>query len=147
MHKSHKDDIGYQVQQISHLVKQLQNERLVKEGLSISHMNVMFVLYDEDRVNQSHIQHHLGIKASSLSKLIDILIQKGLVTRESLDGDARSKIICLTDLGKEKQSQLYKIRDELEGQLTEHLSKEETEELARMLSQVKSNVDKYYYSS
>ncbi|WP_371018108.1 MarR family winged helix-turn-helix transcriptional regulator [Pseudalkalibacillus sp. JSM 102089] len=143
MHKSHKDDIGYQVQQISHLVKQLQNERLLKEDLSISHMNVMFVLYEEDRVNQSHIQNNLGIKASSLSKLIDILIQKGLVTRESLDGDARSKIICLTELGKEKQQQLYRVRDELENQLTEHLNETETKQLARMLSQVKSNLLKH----
>ncbi|MDO6654754.1 MarR family winged helix-turn-helix transcriptional regulator [Anaerobacillus sp. 1_MG-2023] len=143
MHKSHNDDIGYQVQQISHLVKQLQNERLLKEDLSISHMNVMFVLYEEDRVNQSHIQNNLGIKASSLSKLIDILIQKGLVTRESLDGDARSKIICLTELGKEKQQQLYRVRDELENQLTEHLNETETKQLARMLSQVKSNLLKH----
>ncbi|WP_394173182.1 MarR family winged helix-turn-helix transcriptional regulator [Guptibacillus hwajinpoensis] len=142
MHKSHNDDIGFQVQQISHLVKQLQNERLVKEDLSISHMNVMFVLYEEDRVNQSHIQNNLGIKASSLSKLIDILIQKGLVTRESPAGDARSKIICLTDLGKEKQSQLYNVRDELEKQLTEHLSEAETKQLAKMLSQVKRNIVK-----
>lgn len=143
MHKSHIDDIGYQVQQISHLVKQLQNERLLKEDLSISHMNVMFVLYEEDRVNQSHIQKNLGIKASSLSKLIDILIQKGLVTRESLDGDARSKIICLTELGKEKQQQLYHVRDELENQLTEDLNETETKQLARMLSQVKSNLLKH----
>ncbi|MCA0986503.1 MarR family winged helix-turn-helix transcriptional regulator [Guptibacillus algicola] len=142
MYKSHKNDIGYQIQQISHLVKQLQNERLVQEGLSISHMNVMFVLYEENRVNQSHIQNNLGIKASSLSKLVDILIQKGLVTRESLDGDARSKIICLTALGKEKKSQLYQIRDELEKQLTEHLSEAETEQLAKMLSRVKSNIVK-----
>ncbi|MBF0707467.1 MarR family winged helix-turn-helix transcriptional regulator [Guptibacillus hwajinpoensis] len=143
MHKSHIDDIGYQVQQISHLVKQLQNERLLKEDLSISHMNVMFVLYEEDRVNQSHIQKNLGIKASSLSKLIDILIQKGLVTRESLDGDARSKIICLTELGKEKQQQLYHVRDELENQLTEDLNETETKQLARMLSQVKNNLLKH----
>lgn len=104
----HKQHIGYQIQQITHFIKQVQNERLITEDLSISHVNVMLVLYENDGVTQSTIQEQLGIKASSLSKLIDILIKKGLVTRETLKSDARSKIICLTDLGREKKKKYWK---------------------------------------
>lgn len=140
MHQSHNQDIGFQIQQISHAIKQLQNGRLQKENLSISHVNVMFVLFEKDGVTQTYIQNKLGVRASSLSKLLDILIQKGLVYRESLDRDARSKIIRLTELGKEKERLLYKIRDELEQQITQPLAESEIVLLSNLLSKIKNHI-------
>ncbi len=138
---SHSQDIGYQIQQISHTVKQLQNEWLLKENLSVSHLNVMLVLYEEDGVPQTHIQTKLGVRASSLSKLIDILIRKGLVTREAKETDARTKIISLTALGKEKETHLQKVRGELESQVTKNLDADEVKQLADLLARVKQNVN------
>lgn len=136
----HNKDIGYQIQQIAHFMKQLQNERLTKEDLSLSHANVLFVLYENDGITQTKIQRELGIKASSLSKLIDILINKDLVTRESVKNDARSKVICLTELGREKKDQLYKVTNEIESELTELLTDEEVGQLSNMLSKVRKKI-------
>lgn len=140
MSESHTGDIGYQIQQIAHYIKQLQNESLMQEDLSISHVNVMYALYEEDGVTQSHIQKKLGIKASSLSKLIDILIRKGYVTRESVEHDGRTKVICLTESGKQKKKKLNEITNTIESQLKMHLSKEEGESLSTLLHQVKVNI-------
>jgi len=143
MESSHTYDIGYQIQQISHFLKQIQNAQLLTEGLSISHVNVMYVLYTQDCVTQSFIQKKLGIKASSLSKLIDILMQKGLVTRKVSERDARIKLICLTPSGKTKKAQLYAITKDIEQQLTLGLEKTEITTLSALLSTVKSNLESF----
>lgn len=134
MNESHNEDIGYQIQKISHSIKQLQNERLQKEDLSVSHVNVMFVLYEKDGLTQSYLQKELGIKASSLSKLIDILIQKDLVYKASIEKDARTKLIYLTSYGKERKEQLQHIRYDLENEVTRALTPEEVIQMQEMLT-------------
>lgn len=141
MNESHNEDIGYQIQKISHSIKQLQNERLQKEDLSVSHVNVMFVLYEKDGVTQSYLQKELGIKASSLSKLIDILIQKDLVYKASLEKDARTKLIHLTSLGKERKEQLQHIRYDLESEVTHPLTPTEIKQMQEMLQKIKNHLE------
>ncbi|MFB1083069.1 MarR family winged helix-turn-helix transcriptional regulator [Jeotgalibacillus sp. JSM ZJ347] len=141
MNESHHDDIGYQIQKISHSIKLLQNDRLQSEGLSVSHVNVMFVLYEKDGVKQSYLQRELGIRGSSLSKLIDILIQKDLVYKKSVEHDARTKLIYLTNLGKERKSQLQHIRYDLESEVTHPLTKKEIDQMQKMLTKIKNHLE------
>ncbi len=81
--------IGLLIQQISHLVIQLHNEKLEKEGVTSSQERLLTLLYIHDGATQSQLQQDLLIKPSSVTKLIDVLEHKGLVTRVSGVKDGR----------------------------------------------------------
>jgi DNA-binding MarR family transcriptional regulator len=135
-----ENHVGYLIQQISHLLEQLYNKNLINEGLSISQARVIYLLYQNDGMTQSELQQDLLIKASSITKLIDVLAEKGLVTREASSDDARIKKIYLTAEGRKKEENLYKISEATEANLLSILSDNERKKLIGMLKSIKSNL-------
>lgn len=135
-----ENHVGYLVQQISHLLEQLYNKNLINEGLSISQARVIYLLYQNDGMTQSELQQDLLIKASSITKLIDVLAEKGLVIREVCPDDARIKKIYLTEEGRKKEENLYKISEATEANLLSSLSDSEGKDLISMLKSIKSNL-------
>lgn len=135
-----ENHVGYLIQQISHLLEQLYNKNLINEGLSISQARVIYLLYQNDGMTQSELQQDLLIKASSITKLIDALAEKGLVTREASSDDARIKKIYLTAEGRKKEENLYKISEATEAKLLSILSDNERKKLIGMLKSIKSNL-------
>jgi DNA-binding MarR family transcriptional regulator len=131
---------AYLIPQIAHLLEQLYNKNLTNEGLSISHAKLTYLLYQNDGLTQSELQQDLLIKASSITKLIDALVQKGLVKRETAQEDARIKKIYLTAEGREKEEKLCKIREETEARLLHVLTENEKKELIRMLKLIKGGI-------
>lgn len=112
-----ENHIGYVIAQIARLIDQALNERLKSEGVSVSQARVIYLLYRSDAMTQSELQRDLLIKPSSLTKLIDVLEEKGLVTRKSVDKDARIKRIYLTEVGKQKEKRLCEIKMRFEEYL------------------------------
>ncbi|VBB09579.1 Hypothetical protein LUCI_4874 [Lucifera butyrica] len=135
-----ENHVGYLIQQISHLLEQLYNKNLLNEDLSISHARVIYLLYQNDGMTQSELQQDLLIKASSLTKLIDVLVEKGLVKRETCQEDARSRRIYLTDAGRKKEENLHEIREKTEAYLLSTLSDNERKDLICMLKLLKNKI-------
>lgn len=135
-----ENHVGYLIQQISHLLEQLYNKNLINEGLSISQARVIYLLYQNDGMTQSELQQDLLIKASSITKLIDVLAEKGLVTREASSDDARIKKIYLTAEGRKKEENLYKISEATEANLLSILSDNKRKKLIGMLKSIKGNL-------
>jgi DNA-binding MarR family transcriptional regulator len=133
-----ENHVGYLIQQIAHLSEQLYNKNLANEDISISHAKVIYHLYQNDGMTQSELQQDLLIKASSITKLIDVLVEKGLVQRATSHEDARIKRIYLTDEGRKKEKNLYKISENTEASLLSTLSESECKELICMLKSIKS---------
>lgn len=140
MKSSIENHVGYLIQQISHLLEQLYNKNLANEDLSISHARVIYLLYQNDGMTQSELQQDLLIKASSITKSIDVLAEKGLVKRETCGADARIKRIYLTDEGRKKEENLYTIRENTEANLLSNLSESESKELLSMLKSIKTKL-------
>lgn len=135
-----ENHVGYLIQQISHLLEQLFNKQLAKEGLSISHARLIYLLYQNDGMTQSELQQDLLIKASSITKLIDVLVEKGLVTRKTCPEDARLKRIYLTAEGREKEEHLYQISEMTEAGIVNNLSAQEYHQLIHSLKSIKSKL-------
>lgn len=132
--------IGILIQQISHLVIQLHNEKLEKEGVTSSQERLLTLLYIHDGATQSQLQQDLLIKPSSVTKLIDVLEHKGLVTRVSGTKDGRIKRIHLTEKGKQLEERLWNIKNEMEALLAKNLSGEESSMLVQLLTTIKNDL-------
>lgn len=73
----------------------------------------------------SQIANLLGVKTTSLSRILNNLERLGLIYRETNSADKRSVKVFLTELGKEKREQAKDVVRKFNAYLDEHLSDEE----------------------
>src|SRR3979409_504654 len=82
-------------------------ERLVKAGVSMTHLHVMGLLSRHGETSMSRIADLLDVSLSNATGLIDRMAERGLVERVRVPDDRRVVLVRLSDGG---QAQL----DELE---------------------------------
>ena len=82
------------------VVRQLGSEFPV-HGLSLKEYDVLFNLsrQPEHRLRIRDLHRHLLLTQPSVSRMVDRLVARGLVSKEADPGDGRGTIVCLTDAG------------------------------------------------
>ena len=103
--------IGYWLRCLSNFVSSTFAERLAKLDVSVAQWVVLRTLYDNDGVTLNRAAAEVGVDKSTLSRMIERLVQKGLVNRAEGE-DRRSLGLALTPTGKKLVLQLAKLADE-----------------------------------
>lgn len=78
----------------------------------------------------------LGVKATSLSRMLNNMEEMGLIYRETSIGDKRSVKVYLTDLGREKRQLAKGVVISFNEYLNEHLSAQEKNNLISTLQKL-----------
>ena len=78
----------------------------------------------------------LGLKSTSLSRMLNQLEQNGLIYRELNQGDRRSVKIYLTPLGIEKRKQARVVVKQFNNYLNKHISDGDREYLMNLLKKI-----------
>ncbi|WP_262248567.1 MarR family winged helix-turn-helix transcriptional regulator [Parapedobacter soli] len=84
----------------------------------------------------SQIAGLLGVKATSLSRILNNLEKLELIYRETNSADKRSVKVFLTALGKEKREQAKDVVRKFNAYLDQHLSDEERISAIRTLKRI-----------
>src|ERR1044072_3935877 len=74
---------------------------LAELNSSFSQVKMLFLLEDNDEHSITEIAENRDRSLPAVSREIDGLLEKGCVTRRESDEDRRSRLIALTDHGKE----------------------------------------------
>lgn len=69
-------------------------------GLTLSQRDVLLALWEEESLDQSTLRERLGLEQSSVSRLVDGLVRRGLVELEPGQSDKRIRIARLTEGGR-----------------------------------------------
>lgn len=77
------------------------NHEFPNDELSFNEYDVLFNLSRQDgrRLRIRDLNRHLLLTQPSVSRMVDRLVSKGLVRKESDPGDGRGTFVCLTDDG------------------------------------------------
>ena len=77
------------------------NTEFPTDQLSLNEYDVLFNLsrQAERKLRLRDLNRHLLLTQPSVSRLVDRLVEQGLVRKESDPGDGRGTIVCLTDEG------------------------------------------------
>ena len=77
------------------------NTEFPTEELSLNEYDVLFNLsrQPDRKLRLRELNKHLLLTQPSVSRLVDRLVERGLVTKESDPGDGRGTVVCLTDAG------------------------------------------------
>ncbi|MBP2172609.1 MarR family winged helix-turn-helix transcriptional regulator [Methanococcus voltae] len=116
------------------------NQSFKELGVTGSQFNVLEVLWYKDGITQSEIQRYLGIKASSVSNLIDHLEKKELIERVFDENDSRVKLIYLTKKGLELKEKGFEKCNAQTKMILSGFSDEEESKLKDYLKRLISNL-------
>jgi MarR family transcriptional regulator for hemolysin len=75
------------------------DQSLREYGLTLSQRDVLLTLYEEGPLDQGMLRERLGLEQSSVSRLVDGLVRRGLVELQPGE-DRRVRIADLSDQGK-----------------------------------------------
>ncbi len=78
-----------------------------------------------DGISQKALAGLLGLDASSLVRLIDILVARGLVERRTDAADRRNRLIYLTDAGRAALADIRRVLAEREAEMLVDVSDDE----------------------
>jgi MarR family transcriptional regulator, organic hydroperoxide resistance regulator len=85
-------------------VARMYNEEASKYEGSMAIGFALLSIDKEDGTPSTAISNRMGMEATSLTRTLKTLEDKGLITREKNPEDGRGVLIYLTDLGKEKRA-------------------------------------------
>jgi DNA-binding MarR family transcriptional regulator len=103
--------LGYWLRCLSNFVSHSFAERLAKQDISVAQWVVLRTLYDSSGVTLNQAAAQVGVDKSSLSRMVERLVQRELVNRTQGD-DRRSVGLTLTPAGKKLVPQLARLADE-----------------------------------
>lgn len=132
-----KDSIAYRLIKNSNSVIHSLNKKLVPFKIAIEQRATLEIIKFEENINQTKIATLLGKDKATISRSLDSLEKKELITRVSdVKKDKRSKTIKLTNKGEEilakSLPEVATFRESLKSKITD----EEHNELFRILNKL-----------
>lgn len=119
------------------------NEKMQKLNVTRSQMDLLAYVFfkskEHNEINQVDIERYLNLKNPTVTGLINRLEKKDYIKREVSEKGARYKSIVATEKGVKLLEAGKKILDDLEKNMFSVLSKEEKNELERLLSKIIEN--------
>jgi DNA-binding MarR family transcriptional regulator len=96
-----EDHIGYWLRCLSNFVHHSFAQRLEKYDISVEQWVVLRTLFDKEGTSLQEAAQLIGVDNSSLSRMIERLVKKGLVVRVMHSKDRRTIVLSLSSKAKE----------------------------------------------
>lgn len=146
MSNTHKN-IGCQLHNISNILKRRMNYKLASvlhTTDNVTRMNGWILSYlashSDGEVFQKDIEAAFSVRRSTVSKVIGLMEEKGLIERCPVPYDARLKRLILTPQGKMVQEAIAKEINETEALLRQDVTAEELEVFFRVIKKFENNI-------
>ncbi|WP_329191855.1 MULTISPECIES: MarR family winged helix-turn-helix transcriptional regulator [unclassified Streptomyces] len=106
-----RDHLGYWLRRLSDEVHGRFERELVEHGVTVSQWAVLITVYRGDAATTREVARYVDIDPGAVSRLVDRLVAKGLMTREPDPTSRRTLRLALTDAGRDLAPRLAEIAD------------------------------------
>lgn len=141
----YREEIGFQIRTLSHLVKRVVDQNAFPG--EADHPTgvqgwIMCYLYENQgkEVFQRDIQNQFSIRRSTVTGILQLMEKNGLITRSSVDRDARLKRLELTPRGIELHERIGRSVRQVEDRISHCLTPEERQEFIRLCEKIRENL-------
>lgn len=133
--------IGFALVNTSFRAKQALTASFQKQGLdsTVDQLVILSALLNENAITQTKLCEKTCKNNSNLTRIINGMEEKGLVTREK-GHDGRSRIVCISDKGMALYESLVPIANGYMTQIFSEFSDEEKELLRGMLARINNQI-------
>jgi DNA-binding MarR family transcriptional regulator len=132
--KHHHETIDYLLKIVWQNMANRYNQLVADFGITQSIGYVLINIDEKEGTTVSQVAALLGLKSTSLSRMLSQLEKMDLIYRQS--NDKRSVKIYLTDLGKQKRQMARVIVKQFNAYLNEHISDKEKLHLTNALKKI-----------
>ncbi|GAB2695093.1 hypothetical protein GCM10027037_18430 [Mucilaginibacter koreensis] len=132
----HQETIDYFLKVVWQTMANRYNQLVVEHGITQSIGYLLINIDEKEGTTVSQVAALLGLKSTSLSRMLSQLEQMGLIYRESNQGDKRSVKVYLTEMGREKRRMARRVVKEFNNYLNEHISEKDKNYLINLLKKL-----------
>jgi len=133
---NHQETIDYFLKVVWQTVANRYNQLASEFGITQSIGYLLINIDEHEGTTVSQVAALLGLKSTSLSRMLINLEEMGLIYRESNKGDKRSVKIYLTPLGKEKRHLARVVVRKFNDYLNDHISDADKQQLTDTLKKI-----------
>ena len=131
-----KGHVGFWLRFVSNHVSQAFARKLVASGVTVAEWVILREMFGAGSIAPSMLAETTGLTRGAVSKLVDRLLHKKLLTREGRDDDRRYQSIALTDAGRKLVPKLAALADENDAEFFSALSARERQALMETLKKL-----------
>jgi DNA-binding MarR family transcriptional regulator len=144
MNPNHKDKaIGYLIDRTQKRLKLSMTRRLqeIEAGVTVEQWVILDRLHQEKGLNQNELADRTFKDAPNVSRILNLLVKKGLARRVMDEEDRRRFKIELTATGKETVQRIEPAVEALRSESWQGLDDVDFQDLVRILDQIYRNLN------
>lgn len=141
------DRIGVKIKCLSNLLKRSMSSVAAAEHIdevTVMHGWLIGYIERQGEAYQRDVEKRFNMRRSTVTKMLQLMEKNGLVTRESVESDARLKKIVLTDKAHEASKIMKKKIDESEELMKRGIDEEELKIFCRVADKIAENLKGEY---
>ena len=120
-----KKHVGFWLRFVSNHVSLAFARKLLASDVTVAEWVVMREMFDDEEISPGVLAERIGMTRGGVSKLVDRLVSKKLVTRRERSDDRRFQSIALTPAGRRLIPQLAALADQNDEEFFHPLSASE----------------------
>lgn len=124
----------------SRAIRDAYDARFADLKLNLTQASLLVFLHESGPLRQTQIAQRLGQGRAAAGATIDLLENRGLVTRHADPDDRRAWLVNVTTAGKELVEPINEIDRVLRAELRHDISRSERQQLAKLLLRLQSNL-------
>lgn len=125
--------LGYWLRRVSNHVSGAFARKVEARGVVVAEWVMLRELYSDPSLGPSQFADMLGMTRGGVSKLVDRLLDKGLLTRKPSIEDRRAQVLSLTEAGRQLVPELAALADDNDAEFFDHLTAEDRAAMERIL--------------
>ncbi len=125
--------LGYWLRFVSNHVSQAFARKVEARGVTVAEWVVMRDLFDVEAMAPSRLAERIGMTRGAITKLVDRLVAKELMTRTADPTDGRAQTLALTPAGRALVPELAALADANDSEFFGALPPEDRAALTRIL--------------
>lgn len=135
---------GFYISQIKQLQDRIFERMLSENGIEISggQGRILFVLWKKDYLTISEISEQTSLAKNTVSVVVDGMVRKGIVERETNPSNRRQTIISLTDYAQSMREQYEAVSQQMNQLFYQGFSEREQKEFESFLARILKTLTK-----
>ncbi len=135
-----QDTVGFRLTQVTRMRRNLIALMVEPLGLYVGQDLIMVQLWNEEGMTQSHLAERAGVDVSTMTKTLQRLERRGLVTRRQDSEDTRVWRVFLTEQGRALESSITEGWLEAEQRTFQGFTSEDRSLFVAFLQRIEKNL-------
>lgn len=115
--------------------------RLVKHGVSMTHLHVMWLLQRHGEMTMSRLADLIDVSLSNATGLADRMAERGLVERVRVPDDRRVVVVRLTETGTRLLDEIEVLRGDLMAKVVDRLTDHQIDRLVLAMTDFRTAIE------